>query len=306
MGLGGELMHSAVIKNIKKKYPNKTVLFVYKSHFKLRNIFNPPQEKVEVFKNNQKVKLISKLLATFISIFKNIINYYIYDPSLNKYTYSNHKYNKIIYNEDIKITPYILEKLGIECTNINPEIFLTEKERKLAKKAMKVKGLTNNKYLCFEPNNKLEFTPNKRWFEKSWQELIDVINNYININNYDINIVQIGKGGEKVFNNIIDLTGMLSFRETSVILKESLFFISTMSGLVHLAKAVKTQSIVLISGFEPKELASYPEDINLYKEIECSNCGLLTECPIDRKCMKLITPKEVANYAIELIEKNYN
>ena len=99
------------------------------------------------------------------------------------------------------------------------------------------------------------------------------------------------------------ITGKTTFRETAGILENSFTFIAYEGGLIHLARAVEKTCIVLISAVEPEEMMAYPDNINLYSEIDCANCGLKVPCPIERECMKRITTDDVFNSFLKYTEK---
>jgi ADP-heptose:LPS heptosyltransferase len=161
----------------------------------------------------------------------------------------------------------------------------------------------SNQYICIEPNAKKEFTPNKAWFWENWQALVEIINRYIVDNDFSCKVVQIGSTTEKVLDGVVDLTGKTTFREVGCILSTALLLISCEGGLAHLARAVKKRSIVLMSSLAPRELFSYPANINFYTDIECKNCGLKVPCPINRKCMKEITIEQVFEAVKTILEE---
>jgi ADP-heptose:LPS heptosyltransferase len=104
-----------------------------------------------------------------------------------------------------------------------------------------------------------------------------------------VEIVQVGAEGGSLLNDVVDLRGKTSFRETKRILEKSLFFITTEGGLAHLAASIPKKSFVLISARSPKDILAYPFNVNFYSEVDCKNCGLIKPCPVGLKCMKLIT-----------------
>jgi ADP-heptose:LPS heptosyltransferase len=182
---------------------------------------------------------------------------------------------------------------NISNARLQPKIWLSRKEIASANHLLKANGLLKNQYICTEPHAKKGFTPNKAWFWENWQRLVNLTNQYIHDNHIPCKLVQIGVSTNKVLDGVVDLTGKTTFRETAQILKNSITFISYIGGLTHLSKAVGKKNIVLVSAWEPLELASYPGDVNFYTDIECKNCGLKIPCPINRKCMSAITVEQV-------------
>jgi ADP-heptose:LPS heptosyltransferase len=173
---------------------------------------------------------------------------------------------------------------NIPNAKLQPRIELSEKEVDTANSLLRNYGLLPKQYICIEPHAKKEFTPNKAWFWENWQR---------HDNHLAYRLVQLGTATDKVLDGVVDLTGRSSFREAGGILRNSITFVGYVGGLAHLSKAVGKRSIVLVSAWEPFELASYPDDINFYTDIDCKNCGLKIPCPINRKCMQQITVEQV-------------
>ena len=184
-----------------------------------------------------------------------------------------------------------------------PRIVLTDQEINNAKLVIDDNGLEKFQYICVEPNVKEGVTNNKAWIWDRWQELVDLLNKWIQVNELPWKIVQIGKTSGKILNGVLDLNGQCTFRELASILENSYTFISYVGGLVHLAAAVEKKCIVLISAWEPEELTAYPGNINLYSEVECANCGLKAPCPIGRECMKRITTDDVFDSFLQYTQK---
>ena len=89
-------------------------------------------------------------------------------------------------------------------------------------------------------------------------------------------MVQLGTG-EKVLNNVVNVTRQTSFITAAGIIGRSKLFLSAEGGLVHAATAVNTKSLVILTGYQSQKMVAYPQNIN----IDISNhgpCGLKREC----------------------------
>lgn len=104
----------------------------------------------------------------------------------------------------------------------------------------------------------------KNWFSDRWEEVISCFLKQ------GYTIVQVGLKGEQPLNNCINLLGKLSIRQTAAILKYATLHLDTEGGVVHLARAVNTQSVVLF-GPTPVTLYAYRNNTNIV-EGECNNC----------------------------------
>lgn len=307
MGYGGALFWTGLAYNLKRNFPKKKIIFII-SDYSENGKYKTHPDKV-IYKNNSDISFIipkrkSGLLARLL---KNNSKYFLIDQ-----TDSNYHYWK---ENNIEIIKYKTGKHAIElkCENFNisdvllkPKLNLVSSEITNAEKVLSKNNLTHKKYICIEPTSKTSFTPNKQWFEDRWLELVLLLKQYIIENKLNIELVQIGNNNEFKLPIENNLTGLLTFRETGYIIKKSLFMITYMGGLVHLSKAFDKKNIVLISAWEPKELASYKDDINFYTDIECKHCGLLTPCPRNRECMQKIEVQKVLKACIDLINNVTN
>ncbi len=87
--------------------------------------------------------------------------------------------------------------------------------------------------------------------------------------------VQLGAAHEPLIKGVAhDFRGLLTVRESAAILKLSICFVGTEGGLVHLAKAVGTASVVAF-GPTPVEFFGYEDNINL-SQGECQGCWWTT------------------------------
>jgi ADP-heptose:LPS heptosyltransferase len=134
------------------------------------------------------------------------------------------------------------------------------------------------------------YTPNKDWFEDRWDELIERLVRRVTV-------IEIGnRSGSSCFQplgNYVDLRCRTSLEELAAAIAASDLFISPVSGPVHIAAAVGTPGVVIYGGYEKPVCSRYEGNINLTTEIACSPCFMNDPCPIDKECLKRITPRQV-------------
>jgi len=165
-----------------------------------------------------------------------------------------------------------------------PELFFSEKE--LISKDYK--NLVNYVTIC--PKGKQGFASNrKEWGASNFQKLVELFP--------QLNFVQIGTPAVNLLRGVIDARGE-EIRKVALIMKRSSFFIGLEGGLMHLAKAVGTKSIIVYGGLISPKISGYGENINVYNNVDCSPCfshsqGTLGQCE-SMKCMKGITVEMVA------------
>lgn len=307
MGFGGALIWTGLAYNLKRQWPDKKAVFLYERSLH-DCIFRKPHPDHIVYQNNKDIDCIfDHIVWRFKKWQFNLNDVIIVDMTNPAYLYyEKDTAERIFYKTGKHAIQIACDVYNIPNAELQPRIELSEKEINNANRLLESSGLLPKQYICIEPHAKKDFTPNKAWFWENWQDLVDLINRYIRDNNLTCKLVQIGLPTDKVLDGVIDLTGKAAFRETAQILKKAITFIGYIGGLTHLSKAVGKRNIVLVSAWEPLELASYPDDINFYTDIECKNCGLKIPCPINRKCMSAITVEQVYEAVKSMLKEFIN
>ena len=62
-----------------------------------------------------------------------------------------------------------------------------------------------------------------------------------------VTIVHIGDGSGDTLSNVISYNGIMTFRETTILLESATGFVGTIGGLMHLTRAVDRESVILHS-----------------------------------------------------------
>jgi heptosyltransferase-2 len=126
-------------------------------------------------------------------------------------------------------------------------------------------------------------------------------------------LVLCGPGEQEAANEIVRRTGRtavhsltdqpLSIGLTKACVRRSDLLITTDSGPRHFAAAFARPVLTL---FGPTHIAwtetYHPQAIHLQKKVDCGPCQLRA-CPLDHRCMKLLTPGEVFSAAQELLAR---
>lgn len=114
-------------------------------------------------------------------------------------------------------------------------------------------------------------------------------------------VIQLGERYEAHVPGALDMTGRTTVKQAACLIQNARFHIDSEGGLVHVARAVKTRSIVLF-GPTPIQFFGYKENINIATTGECKECWWTTdmwwrECPkkypLPPKCMQNITVDQV-------------
>jgi ADP-heptose:LPS heptosyltransferase len=134
------------------------------------------------------------------------------------------------------------------------------------------------------------WTPNKNWPGDSWKTLISSLLK-------TSTIIEIGETTQDhtyaFASHYIDLRGRTCLEELVACVAAADILVAPVSGPVHIASAVQTPAVVILGGYELTINTAYPGNKILYTPIECSPCWLRTPCPIDRECLRRISPENV-------------
>jgi ADP-heptose:LPS heptosyltransferase len=102
------------------------------------------------------------------------------------------------------------------------------------------------------------FRVTKLWDLINWIKVVEYLKKQ------GFKVVQLGNGYEPEVSGAMSLLGLTSIGQSAYLLANARFHIGTESGMVHLAKAVKTPSVVLF-GATPVSSFGYKENINIRK-----------------------------------------
>jgi heptosyltransferase-2 len=104
--------------------------------------------------------------------------------------------------------------------------------------------------------------------------------------------------------NIINLAGKSTLVESIYLISQCRLFISNDSGLMHVAGALNIPTVAIFGSTNPATTSPAGEKTVLVrKEVECSPC-LKKTCPIDFRCMTMITVDDVVAAANTLLKRN--
>ena len=109
----------------------------------------------------------------------------------------------------------------------------------------------------------------------------------------DLPFVQLGSPFDPALEGCKDLRGKLSLRQAVAVLKLAELNVCQEGGLMHLAAASGTRSVVIYGGYIHPYMTGYSFNVNLVNQPECSPCWPASDCPYDHRCMKDISPQQV-------------
>ncbi|MBY0493309.1 MAG: lipopolysaccharide heptosyltransferase II [Cyanobacteria bacterium] len=148
----------------------------------------------------------------------------------------------------------------------------------------------------------------KQWLPERYAELADLI---INERGWSVMMVGAGvdrstcddiarrlpKGGTRI-NRLIDFSGKSDLPTLAGILGEARAVVSNDSGAMHLAGAVGTKVIAVFGPTRERQTSPLPSGpdapapVVITHDVFCRPC-MLRECPIDHRCMRRISARQV-------------
>lgn len=204
----------------------------------------------------------------------------------------------------------IIIKAGLKVTDRFTELFVSKDERESAERFLKENFLTDEDFLVgINPGG--NWLP-KRWPVEYWGKLCSMLMHELGAkvivsgSAKDIELAEdikvLAKG------NPIIACGKLSIRQFAALAVKLDVFISADSGPLHIANAAGAKKIIALFGpTAPKITGTVPADntVILNKDTGCKIPCYEVSC-VDNRCMKAITPLEVAGQVKLLMgyEKN--
>lgn len=302
MGYGGALVYSGLARNLKARFPQKKVVFVYPLTLDELVWRRGAQDRL-VWQHNTDIDLVTNRLHWFFvrhrypQAHSFVIN--LDDP---RYFYWIKDHGDWIeYKQGKHAIQIACDVHGLADCDLRSRIVVTPAEERAVETLLQRHSLTAGQYLCVEPHTKGIFTANKAWFFECWQEVVYRLLAYFKSAGMPYRVVQIGAPGSPILAGVINLVDQTTFRETAGIVARSRLLVSAEGGLPHLAAATGTPAVVLHSNVLPPELVAYPHNKNLYADQTCVCRGLKTPCPRGRACMGRITVDDVYNAVLDVL-----
>ena len=142
--------------------------------------------------------------------------------------------------------------------------------------------------ICIQSTSATYWTPNKQWPVKRLQKVVLEICKHSRV-------IQLGAVGDIPLDGAEYLCGKTSLREAASILANSKLFVGMEGGLMHLARAVDTRSVIIYTGFITPAYSGYHINFNLLGAQEKANypCWNREKCNCD--CAERVTVPMVLN-----------
>jgi ADP-heptose:LPS heptosyltransferase len=119
--------------------------------------------------------------------------------------------------------------------------------------------------VCIHSAYASPFTSNREYYTDRFQEVIDRL--------APIPFVQLGLPRDPLLDGCIDLRG-LTLRECAAVLKWASLLVGQEGGLMHLAAAVRTPSVIVYGGFTDPSMTGYDDTVALVNKPPCAPAAL--------------------------------
>jgi ADP-heptose:LPS heptosyltransferase len=275
MGLGGYLTWTATAREIRKKYGNHIKLLPVEQHGNfLKYVKSEVFENNEDFCNNLNLEKENFLLPLILN--NPNANYCKKDTPEKAY----HRYDKHIIEQQCEL-------YGIENPELKCKLNVSGNDMFIVREFIKNK-IKTEKFITIEPNSKINYTKNRVYPFEKWQLIVDKLSK-------KIPVVQVGVKNSKLLNNVIDATGIFSFKRTAKLISWSKLFLSTEGGLTHANSCFEEgKSLVVITGYQSEKMIAYPQNINVNISSH-GPCGMKIQCPECKKDAENHNWKEIVD-----------
>ncbi len=208
------------------------------------------------------------------------------------------------------VTTYkmLLEPLGIPLSAADPQIYLTDTEKKSAKDLLVDHGIPVGTAKILGINPGAAYGSAKCWLPESFVSLTQKM-----LLHKDLYVVYFGdQAGASLVNaicsqlpneRVINLAGKTSLRELVALIGCCSYFLTNDSGPMHVAAALKVPLLALFGSTDDTRTGPYKNGKVIHKHVACSPCYKRV-CPIDFKCMKRIGVDEVYHELQLLVEEH--
>lgn len=120
----------------------------------------------------------------------------------------------------------------------------------------------------------------KEWPQERWTILANRLAQ-------DFELIQVGTTSDPLIPCAKDRRGRTTIGEAATLLSSAACFVGLESGLMHLAAATSTPSVIIYGGRSRPHETGYLDNRNLCLDPGCAGCGLNQNCPHGIKCMDI-------------------
>jgi lipopolysaccharide heptosyltransferase II len=329
--IGDIILTSALVRSVKKLYPEARITYLIKKEFIDLVKYNPNIDQVLTVDKSLGTKGLKELKRIvrnekfdwIIDLHKNLRSSYlkrcsgaVYKTTYPKFIFKRTLLVKFGINLYKTIRPVYLryfeavKKAGVIYDNLGTDVFYPAEEENFVIEKLLLEGYDQKSPIVV-------LCPAAKHFTKQWlpERFTDVAKKLITSGKYTVCLA----GGKEdmqlcedirksVGKGIINLAGNLSLLQSAALLKMAKFVVVNDSGLMHLAQSQKTP-VLAIFGSTTRELGFFPIDeqrVVVEYPVSCRPCSHIgrEKCPKGHfKCMKEIQVEDVMAGIKKLIQQ---
>lgn len=197
----------------------------------------------------------------------------------------------------VEVYKELLKPLGFESSNSSPKLYVSTKEVEEAKEFLRLQNVPAGATLI-GINPGAAYGSAKCWLPERFAETTKLL-----LEKEDRTILYFGdptgaplvhKICEQFPTRVVDLAGKTTIRQLMALLTLCKGFLTNDSGPMHMASALGVPLVALFGSTNEIKTGPYNGGLVIHKHVSCSPCYQRI-CPIDFRCMKEITTKEVVD-----------
>jgi len=320
--LGDVLFSTAVIRNIRRNFPDSFIACIIPSRCYPVLKGNPHLDEIIIFDEKDRHKgvfsqlafadmLKSKKFDTVFLLHRSFTRALICRlagiPERIGYNTKNRGFllTKKIRPPDIhslhRIDYYlhVIEKAGLRIEDRYTEFFVSTEDIDFVDEFLNKNGIKKGDYVV-AINAGGNWMP-KRWPKDYWSELadklIDELGAKVIITGSHNDLSLVSEIKQKMKAKPIIASGSFNIKQLGALCKRADLFITADTGPLHIANAAGAKKIIAVFGpTSPEITGPYPltNIVVLHKDVGCKVPCYVVDCK-DNRCMKAITPQDVFN-----------
>lgn len=197
---------------------------------------------------------------------------------------------------------YFAHSLGLDYSEFDMEVALTDEDKQYAAQLIKDNGLING-FVAVCP-----FTtrPQKHWVEYNWTLLAERMRAEFGLRTVILGGPDNWETAEKILEGheaaIVNLAGRTRLRQAAAIINKAILLVGVDTGLTHMGIAFNVPTVAIFGSTRPYLKTEHDNIRIIYKHLECSPCGRHPTCHGAFTCMTSVSVDEVLTYAGSLIK----
>jgi ADP-heptose:LPS heptosyltransferase len=198
----------------------------------------------------------------------------------------------------------VMEHLGIAPAGAELELPVTEADRAELASIPRAEDLLESPYVCIHPGARYL---SRRWMPERFARVADLLASEgyrMVITGAASELPLAAAVSEAMTHEHLNVAGKTSLGSLTALVAGARLLICNDTGVSHVAAAVKTQSVVIVTGSDPSRWAPLDRERHqlVMQPVECRPCEHRV-CPIDFRCAERVTVAEVAAKALEMLAR---